>query len=322
MATTADLTVGQPCAGTPTVTYNNGTAGVGATLTIAAAGGNWTGTAPTIEGGITPVVGDRVLVKNQTNALQNGIYTITTIGTAGTATSAVLTRATDANTAALLSPGTFVFTEVGSQADTGWVMNADSPITMGTSNITWTKFSASADITDGDGLTKVGNAFNVNVVANRTAITSDAVDIASTYVGQTSITTLGTIATGTWAATTIGIGRGGTGSTNEPDARWKLAKTATAGTVSWQPGELATRYYVNCPVIAPVGGIITWTIPLPGTDTTMVDGIMVQMRQLNGNVVEVDIDTAATSGSNAAVVLSWNSSTSTTSSQYQAVIVY
>ena len=74
-----------------------------------------------------------------------------------------------------------------------------------------TQFSGAGSFEAGDGLSQNGNTINVNVVNNRTAITSDAVDISDNYVGQSSITTLGTITTGTWDATTVAVTAGGTG---------------------------------------------------------------------------------------------------------------
>jgi hypothetical protein len=68
---------------------------------------------------------------------------------------------------------------------------------------TWSEFGGLAGVTAGDGLTKNANTLNIVGTANRIAVTTDAVDIASTYVGQASITTLGTIATGVWQATAI-----------------------------------------------------------------------------------------------------------------------
>ena len=75
--------------GNLTATYNNGTAGVGATLTNA---GTQTAFTPD---GIVASVGDRILIYNQTNAYENGVYTVTTVGSGST--NWVLTRATDAN---------------------------------------------------------------------------------------------------------------------------------------------------------------------------------------------------------------------------------
>ena len=157
--------------------------------------------------GVTLVAGDRVLVKNQGTATENGIYIATASGAAS--------RSSDANGTAdtgELKPGTFTFVEEGTvNSDKGFVVSTNAPITVGSTAIAWTQFSGAGSFTAGDGISQDGNTINVNVTANRTAITADAIDIASTYVGQTSITTLGTITTGTWDATTVAVTAGGTG---------------------------------------------------------------------------------------------------------------
>jgi hypothetical protein len=109
-------------------------------------------------------------------------------------------------------------------------LTTDGTITVGTTGLTWALFSVAGTILAGDGLSKSGNVLNVNVVADRTAITSDAVDIASTYVGQSSITTLGTITTGTWNATDVAVTAGGTGASTESGARTNLASAASEAT--------------------------------------------------------------------------------------------
>jgi hypothetical protein len=188
-----------------TVAYSNGTSGVGATLTN-------TGTlAAFVLDGQTLAVNDRVLIKDQTTSLQNGIYTVTTVGSGAVAW--VLTRATDNDTWAEV-PASFVFVEQGTvNADNGYLFTADQGGTMGTTAITITQFSGAGQITAGNGLTKTGNTINVVGTANRISVAADAVDIDSNYVGQNSITTLGTIATGTWNATAIGVTKGGLGLT-------------------------------------------------------------------------------------------------------------
>jgi hypothetical protein len=91
-----------------------------------------------------------------------------------------------------------------------------------TSLSTATETVTSNTYTAGNGLTLTGNDFNVGGTANRIIVTSDAIDIASTYVGQTSITTLGTITAGTWNGTSIAISNGGTGATTALGARANL----------------------------------------------------------------------------------------------------
>ena len=180
-------------------TYNNGagtiTAGSNGALSI---------------DGATPSANDRILLKDQTTATQNGLYTVTTVGSGSAAY--VLTRTPDADAAAEITGGAFVFVEAGTaNADNGYVFTHNGTPTLGTTNITVEQFSGAGQISAGDGLTKSGNTLNVAVDDSTLAISSDEIVIKSTYPGQTSITTLGTIATGTWQGTVIDEVYGGTG---------------------------------------------------------------------------------------------------------------
>lgn len=144
-----------------TVTYANGASGVGATLTN-------TGTlAAIVLDGVTLAVNDRVLVKNQASAFQNGIYTVTTVGSGAIAW--VMTRATDADTAVELTPGMFTFIEEGTTLnDTGWVMSGSGTTTMGTTNLPFTQFSSAGVATAGNGIVQVGNVFHFAQSSNYT----------------------------------------------------------------------------------------------------------------------------------------------------------
>lgn len=224
------------------VTYSNGTDGVGATLTL--------GTALTALDNYNLQNGDRILVKNQATAAHNGIYTWATGGT-------VLTRATDFDSAAEIAGGDFVFVDNGDNyGNTGWV-TSDEVNTVGTDAVNWIQFSGAGTYLAGTGLVLDGSTFNINLAtnsgllitsdelqvnstiagngltfsngviavggtSNRISVTSDAIDIASTYVGQNSITTLGTITSGTWNGTAIAIANGGTGATDAGTARSNL----------------------------------------------------------------------------------------------------
>ena len=160
--------------------------------------------------GVTLSQGDRVLLKDQTDNTQNGIYTVTTTGDGSTAY--VLTRSPDADTASELTGGTFFFVEQGStNADNGYVATHNGTPTFGTTNITFAQFSGAGQISAGDALTKTGNQLDVAVDDSTIEISSDALQIKSTYAGQTSITTLGTINQGTWNGSVIGEVYGGTG---------------------------------------------------------------------------------------------------------------
>jgi len=189
VATTANLSA----------TYDNGAG----TLTAGSNG------AISIDG-VTLTSGDRVLVKDQSTATENGIYTVTTVGDGSTAY--VLTRAPDADTASELTGGTFFFAEQGStNADNGYVATHNGTPTFGSTSITFSQFSGAGQISAGDALTKTGNQLDVAVDDSTIEISSDALQIKSTYAGQTSITTLGTITQGTWNGDVIGEVYGGTG---------------------------------------------------------------------------------------------------------------
>jgi len=137
-----------------TVTYNNGAAGVGATLTNA-------GTqAALVVDGYTVLPGDRILVKNESNQAYNGIYVVTSTGSGST--NWVLTRAPDSNTGAEIF-GSAVYVDGGStEANTGWTQTTVGTITVGTTPITWAQFSGTGAYTAGTGLTLTGNTFSLS----------------------------------------------------------------------------------------------------------------------------------------------------------------
>ena len=207
--------------------------------------------------GVALVAGDRVLVKDQSTASANGIYVVA---------AGAWVRATDADSATKVTGGMFNFVEEGTaNADSGWVLTTNSPVTLGTTSLAFTQFSGAGQVTAGTGLTKTGNTLDVgagtgiqvnaddialspsNVLSlfnlatsgivartaantvtartitgttNRITITNGdgvagnpTLDIASSYAGQNTITTLGTVTTGTWNGSTLAVGYGGTGVT-------------------------------------------------------------------------------------------------------------
>jgi hypothetical protein len=170
--------------------------------------------------GIALGAGDRVLVKNQTNKTENGIYTVA---------AGAWSRSTDADTAAEVTSGFAVFVEQGTvNADSGWVLTTDTTVVLGTTELDFTQFTGLGQIVAGDGLTKSGNTLNVVGTSDRITVAADSVDIATTYVGQNTITTLGTITTGVWNGTDVAVADGGTGSSTKSGARTNLSDTAFA----------------------------------------------------------------------------------------------
>ena len=105
--------------------------------------------------GVVLATGDRILIKNQGTASENGIYIV--------AASGAPTRATDLPTSSSAA-GVFVFVEEGTLADTGWVCTSNSGSDIvGTNNLTWSQFSSAGAYTAGDGLDLTGNEFDVLV---------------------------------------------------------------------------------------------------------------------------------------------------------------
>lgn len=171
VATTANLA---------NVTYDNGNAGVGATLTS-----NVNGAFPEIDGVTltSTVFGDNgVLVKDQTNAAHNGRYNLTQVGDASNPW--ILTRCGLCDET-LDIPGAFVFVKSGTTlGGTGWVQVVDDPstFTVGTDDIYVEQFSGSGTFTAGDGIDLTGTEFSVNV-GDGLEIVSDNVVLASSAAG-------------------------------------------------------------------------------------------------------------------------------------------
>jgi len=188
--------------GNLTATYNNGTAGVGATLTNAGTLGAFT------PDGTVASVNDRILIYNQTNAFENGVYTVTTVGDGSTPW--VLTRATDADsyglkdTNALGNGDAFFITSGATGAGETYVCNTAGTITFGTTAITFVQVSSAQIYSAGTGLTLSGTTFSLTA------------PVATTLggTGLTSFTSGGAVyATSTSALTTgtLPVTAGGTG---------------------------------------------------------------------------------------------------------------
>src|SRR5210317_1811467 len=184
VATTANLAA----------TYNNSNG----TLTASANG------AISIDG-VTLSVGDRVLVKDQTSQVQNGIYKVTTTG--GASAAFVLTRTPDADEASEVTGGAFTFVEEGTaNADNGYVATHNGTPTLGTTNITFDQFSGAGQISAGDGLSKTGNTIDVNVDDSSIEIASDALQVKA--LGITNAMLAGSIANAKLTNSTITISDG------------------------------------------------------------------------------------------------------------------
>ena len=186
-------------------TYNNGTAGVNATLTAATNG-------VLVVDGVTPVVGDRILLRVQTNAAENGDYVVQQVGDGSTP--AILKRVETADESAEI-PGAYFYTYDGQTLKgTGWALVVDDPVTFSIGNdpITVNQFSGQGSIIAGDGMILTGNTLDIKAAdPTRITVTADAIDLTPTGVtpgAYTKVTVdgFGRVTTATNPTTLAGYG--------------------------------------------------------------------------------------------------------------------
>ncbi len=218
--------------------------------------------AQTIDG-IALVAGDRALVKNQTTTSQNGIYIVS---------ASTWARATDMDVWADV-PNAFVFVEQGTaQGDTSWVCSSDSGGTIGSTAIAWFQFGSAAAYTAGNGLQLSGNTFSAMIEGTSLSVSASGLRINASWTGQNTITTLGTLTTGTWNASTIGVAYGGTGATTLTGyvkGNGTGAMTASASIPSTDISGLGTMAVQSAASVAITGGSIS---NLTTFDGVTIDG--------------------------------------------------
>jgi hypothetical protein len=235
------------------------------------------GTALVIDNQTPSIVGTRVLVKDQTTASQNGIYTVQ---------SGAWTRATDADTWNELVSA-FVFVEQGTaNMDSGWVCQADQGGTLGTTNVPWSQFSGAGQITSGAGLTKTGNTLDVGQGAGIT-VNADTIQVANNGITNAMIAD-GAINVGTADVTgTLPIANGGTGATTPAAAATALG----AALWYWSAG--------------PPGAGTTWSVPKSVHGLAARRALLVQIQDATSGAVELP-DIVVDSGGN--VTVTWGAS--------------
>src|SRR6266481_6606931 len=195
--------------------------------------------------------GDRILVKDQIGArnVENGIYN---------AHAGIWTRSEDADTGdELVNAITYVKNGTVNSGVTWW--QSANPVVIGTTPIIWLYFNAQIGATAGVGLGQSGNTIFAVGTTNRISIAT-GIDISSSYVGQHSITTLGTITDGTWNGEVIDSQYGGTGMDNEGYTILLAGDVTTA---------LALGNLFNSPLTINLHGPTTLTVPVAGTVATL-----------------------------------------------------
>jgi len=259
-------------------TYTNGTSdqsggtGIGATFTASANG------AISLDS-VSPTIGQRVLIKNQTDQKQNGVYTVTTVGTAGTPF--VLTRATDSDnsTANQVRAGDFVYVNsdpaTTSNGGQGWVMNTvgtgtGGTIVIGTNNLNWVQFTGVSDTTAGGGLTRSGN---IIAVGAGTGITVNANDVAVNTLVVPTISGSNTVTLTTSGTTALTLPTSGTVATTSNNLGAFSTSTSAAigvGTIELGAASDTTIARASAGVISVEGITIPrlYSAALTGTGTS------------------------------------------------------
>ena len=273
--------------------YANGTNGFGATLTASA------NQSINPADGVTLSVGDRILVKSQTDAKQNGIYDVTNIG--GASSKWVITRSADAdnNPAGEVAGGDFTFvTEGSTNANTGFILSSPSgSAVLGTDNINYTQFNAAQAILAGTGLSKSGGTLSIDTattvdlsttqtMSNKTFVAPVLGSATATSINGTTIpsskTLVTTADTGTVTSTMILDGTivDGDISTSAAIATSKISGLDTALAAKLSSATAATTY---APLASPT---FTGTVTLPAG--TVTSGMI-----LDETIVDADINASA-----------------------------
>lgn len=172
--------------------------------------------------GVTLATGNRILIKNQTTQSENGIYTVNASGAP--------TRATDMDAAAEFPNATVYVSEGTTQADTGWTVTTNAPVTVGTTAITWAQIgTGGTTYTAGNGLQLSSNAFSVladPVSGGGIAVTASGVKVDTAVVVRKYAANIGNA-----SLTTIAV----THNLGTQDITWSLRDVST-NTFAWTDG--------------------------------------------------------------------------------------
>jgi phage-related tail fiber protein len=189
--------------------------------------------------GVALLTGNRVLVKNQDTGSQNGIYVVA---------SGAWSRSADADESSEVTSGLFAFVEDGTvNGNTGWVLQTTGTITLGTTSLTFAKFSGAGEIVGGAGLIKTGGTLDINTASSsRIVVNADSIDLATAGTAGTykSVTTdaYGRVTAGTNPTTLSGYGI--TDAATSTHVHGNITNDGKIGSVA------------NVPIITTTGGVL------------------------------------------------------------------
>jgi hypothetical protein len=171
----------------PSSIYDNGTAGVGAYLEASV-----NGALPTIDG-ITLEAGWSILVKNQADAKQNGLYQVHTLGTVSTKWKLIRRTDSDNHIARQVAPGDSVYVLSGTTySNSGFALSSagtgdNDAIIIGTDDIVWTLFAGPSTVLAGNGIVKVNQTYSVLAEANLgISVTANGVALSTVTTNTSS----------------------------------------------------------------------------------------------------------------------------------------
>lgn len=229
--------------------------------------------------GVSVLSGDRVLVKNQNAASQNGIYVVA----AGS-----WSRATDADSDVEVTAGMFTFVAEGTtNADSGWVLTTNDTITLGTTALAFAQFSGAGQIVAGNGLTKTGNTLDVGTAStDRIVVNADNIDLAtvsrtnsSGSAGSTFLQTITTDSYGRVTAVASGVIQDATTSVKGVASFDSGDFNVTSGAVSIKASGVGNSQLENSAVTigstsVSLGGTITSVSGLSSVNSTSFVGAL------------------------------------------------
>ena len=244
--------------------------------------------------GVSAIVGDRILVKAQTDKKQNGIYVVA---------SGSWTRAVDANTDTVdgkskITGGTFTFVEEGSLFhDVGFVVSSNQPITVGTSDIEWTQFSSAGTYTASSGVKLTGLEFSANVdnstidIYNNQIHVKDGLTLVTPNIGAATGTSLN-LSTGNLTAANISFVSGNISNVDNISANTVTGTLTTAAqpnvtsvgnltSLTIAGGNLST----NSNIVIDAGG--SSSIGVYSNNYFYGNGTPIDFQSANGNAFEI-----------------------------------